>query len=109
MTRLLTDEEIERQLVDLPAWARGQGDPETIRATFTAPEFSVGIRLVSEVAAAAEAMQHHPDIDIRWTSVTFVLSTHDQGGVTQKDIELAHQISQEAKRLKVAPAAPAPN
>ncbi len=93
MTRLLDDEEIERQLSDLPGWAR---DGSEIRASYEAPSFLDGIRLVREVALAAEAMNHHPDIDIRWRTVTFVLSTHSEGGLTQLDIELAHQISQEA-------------
>lgn len=108
MTRLLTDEEIERQLADLPDWRRGQGDEAagTIRATLTAPDFLTGIRFVSEVGAAAEQMQHHPDIDIRYTSVSFALSTHDAGGLTQLDVELAHQISMEAKRLRVVAADP---
>jgi 4a-hydroxytetrahydrobiopterin dehydratase len=93
MTRLLDDEEIERQLRDLPGWAR---DGNEIRASYEAPSFLDGIRLVREVASAAETMNHHPDIDIRWRTVTFALSTHSEGGLTQLDIELAHQISQEA-------------
>ncbi|MDN5766438.1 MAG: 4a-hydroxytetrahydrobiopterin dehydratase [Humibacillus sp.] len=103
MTRLLTDEEIERQLTDLPGWRRDPNASDTIRATFTAPDFPAGIQLVSEVADVAEHMQHHPDIDIRWTAVSFALSTHSEGGLTQKDIELAHQISQEAQRLHAEP------
>lgn len=103
MSRLLNDEEIERQLADLPGWARDGDDPATIRGAFTAPDFPTGIRLVSEVAAAAETMNHHPDIDIRWTTVAFALSTHSEGGLTQLDIELAHQISQEAARLGAGP------
>ncbi len=103
MTRLLTEEEIERQLADLPDWRRDPKASGTIRATFTAPDFLAGIRLVSEVAQGAEQMQHHPDIDIRWTAVSFALSTHSEGGLTQLDIELAHQISQEAGRLHAAP------
>lgn len=95
MARRLTDEEIERQLGDLPDWRR-EGD--TIRASFEAPDFLTGIAVVQEVAAAAEAMDHHPDIDIRWRTVTFALSTHSEGGLTQLDVELAHQISQEAAR-----------
>ena len=51
---------------------------------------------MQEVAAAAETMDHHPDIDIRWRTVAFALSTHSEGGLTQLDVELAHQISQEA-------------
>ena len=95
MTRRLTDEEIERQLGDLPDWVR---DGNTIRASFEAPAFLTGIALVQEVAAAAENMDHHPDIDIRWRTVGFALSTHSEGGLTQLDVELAHQISQEAAR-----------
>ena len=50
------------------------------------------------MAADAEAMDHHPDIDIRWRTVTFTLSTHSEGGLTQLDIELAHQIDTAAAR-----------
>jgi 4a-hydroxytetrahydrobiopterin dehydratase len=95
MPRLLDDEEITRQLAGLPAWQR---DGPTIRATFEAPTFLGGIRLVDEVADLAEAMNHHPDIDVRWTRLTFALSTHSVGGLTQLDIELAHQITAEADR-----------
>ena len=93
MARLLTDEEIDRQLTDLPGWTR---DGDSIRASYEAPDFPTGIRLVDEVAVAAEDMDHHPDIDIRWRTVAFVLSTHSDGGLTQLDIELAHRISQAA-------------
>lgn len=94
MARRLDDEEITRQLAQLPAWTR---DGDAIRAAYRAPDFLSGIGLVDAVAEDAEAMDHHPDIDIRWTTVTFTLSTHSEGGLTQLDIELAHQIAQEAK------------
>ena len=96
MTRLLTDEEIDRQLRDLPAWQRS-GD--SLTATLEAPDFPAAIRLVDEVALEAEEMNHHPDIDIRWRTVHFTLSTHSEGGLTQLDVELAHRISQAATRL----------
>ena len=96
MARLLTDEEIDRQLGDLPGWSRA-GD--SLQASYAAPDFPIGIRLVTEVAMDAEEMDHHPDIDIRWRTVSFVLSTHSEGGLTQLDIELAHRISQTAARL----------
>ena len=99
MARRLDDEEITRQLGDLPDWTR---DGDTIRASFEAPDFLTGIALVQEVAAAAETMDHHPDIDIRWRTVAFALSTHSEGGLTQLDVELAHQISQEAIRRGAA-------
>ena len=50
------------------------------------------LRAVDEIAVVAEAMNHHPDLDIRWRTLRVVLSTHDAGGVTQLDIEMAHRI-----------------
>lgn len=91
MTRRLDDEEITRQLADLPAWNR---EGEVIRATFEAPEFLAGIRLVGEVAALAETMDHHPDIDIRWRTLTFTNTTHSAGGVTRNDLVLAARIDE---------------
>ena len=96
MTRLLTDEEIDRQLRDLPAWQRS-GD--SLTTAVEAPDFPAAIRLVDEVALEAEEMNHHPDIDIRWRTVHFTLSTHSEGGLTQLDVELAHRISQAASRV----------
>jgi 4a-hydroxytetrahydrobiopterin dehydratase len=95
MPRLLTGEEIERQLRDLPGWRR-EGDQ--IVASFEAPDFPAAIRVVDEVAGEAEGMGHHPDIDIRWRTVHFTLSTHSEGGLTQLDVELAHRIAQAAGR-----------
>jgi 4a-hydroxytetrahydrobiopterin dehydratase len=98
MPRLLTDDEVERQLADLPGWTR-EGD--AIAATMEAPDFPTAIRLVGEVGREAEEMNHHPDIDIRWRTTRWRLSTHSEGGLTQLDIELAHRITQAAARLGV--------
>jgi 4a-hydroxytetrahydrobiopterin dehydratase len=95
MSRRLTDEEITRQLEALPAWTR---DGDAITASFEAPTFPAAIELVRDVADDAEAMNHHPDIDIRWRTTRWLLTTHDADGLTQLDIELAHQISQAAER-----------
>ena len=96
MARLLTDEELERQLGALPDWVR---DGATIRASFEARDFPAAVRLVDEIAVEAEDMGHHPDIDIRWRTTLWALSTHSEGGLTQLDIELAHRISQAAARF----------
>lgn len=96
MTRLLTTEEIERQLQDLPGWHQ---DGDSIEATYDAPSFPDAIRLVDEVADEAEQMQHHPDLHLSWVTTTWTLSTHSEGGLTQLDIELAHRITQAASRL----------
>ena len=90
MARRLDADELSRQLGDLPGWA---GDTAGIARTVKAPDFLTGVRIVAEVAEAAEAMDHHPDIDIRWRTLLFGLSTHSAGGVTQLDVELAHRIS----------------
>lgn len=94
MSRLLNDEEITRQLADLPGWQR---DGDSITASYEAPDFLAGIALVEDVAAQAEDMGHHPDIDIRWRTSSWTLSTHDEGGLTQLDVELAHRIQDAAK------------
>ena len=87
---VLPDEEVGRALAeDLPGWSR-EGD--AITRTVKAPSFLDGITLVQGVAEAAESMNHHPDIDIRYTSLTFTLSTHSEGGVTSKDLDLAGRI-----------------
>jgi 4a-hydroxytetrahydrobiopterin dehydratase len=89
MSRALAPEDLTAQLRTLPGWA---GDASGIHRTYQAQTFLEGIRLVDGVAEVAEEMDHHPDIDIRWRSVTFGLVTHSEGGVTQFDIELAHRI-----------------
>ena len=85
----LDADQITAQLETLPGWA---GDSEGIRRTFQAPSFLAGIALVVEVAEAAEELDHHPDIDIRWRKVTFFLVTHSAGGVTDLDVDLARRI-----------------
>jgi 4a-hydroxytetrahydrobiopterin dehydratase len=95
MSRRLTDEEIERQLADLPGWAR-RGDQ--LVTTVEAPDFPAAIRIVVDVADEAETMNHHPDVDIRWRRTHWALSTHDAGGLTQLDVELAHRVSEAARR-----------
>lgn len=92
---LLTADEITTELAHMQGWT---GDPTGISRTITAPSFLAGIRLVDLVAEAAERADHHPDIDIRWRKVTFRLSTHSEGGVTAKDVELARQINALAER-----------
>ncbi|WP_226347178.1 4a-hydroxytetrahydrobiopterin dehydratase [Agilicoccus flavus] len=100
MSRLLDDDEISRALEDLPGWSR---DGDTIRASYRSPAFLDAIGLVTRVADEAEQMNHHPDIDIRWTTTTWGLSTHDAGGLTQLDVELAHRIAQAAAASGATP------
>ncbi|MGH7669094.1 MAG: 4a-hydroxytetrahydrobiopterin dehydratase [Gemmatimonadaceae bacterium] len=89
MPAKLSDLEIQRSLGTLAGWAR-RGD--VLVKTFTCSRFADGIALVDRVAEVADAMDHHPDIDIRYTKVTFTLSTHSAGGITQLDLNLASKI-----------------
>ncbi|AXK87927.1 4a-hydroxytetrahydrobiopterin dehydratase [Nocardia farcinica] len=93
-TELLSDEQIATALQDLPDWTRS-GDE--ISRTVQAESFPAAIALVDRVAEAAERAGHHPDIDIRWRTVTFTLSTHSAGGLTGRDIDLARQIDELAR------------
>jgi 4a-hydroxytetrahydrobiopterin dehydratase len=67
-------------------------DDDTIRRTFRFADFAEAIGFVNRTALAAEAADHHPDIDIRWNRVTLTLSTHSAGGLTHLDFELADRI-----------------
>ena len=88
---LLTEDEIDQALSDdLPGWEQ---DGNAITREIEAPTFLDGITLVQHVAEAAENMDHHPDIDIRYNSLKFKLSTHSEGGLTAKDTDLAGKIS----------------
>jgi 4a-hydroxytetrahydrobiopterin dehydratase len=93
MRTKLSDLEIHRALATLPGWAR-KGD--ALSKTYSFARFGDGIRFVQQVAQQADAMDHHPDIDIRYTDITFSLSTHDAGGITQRDLELAKAIEETA-------------
>lgn len=85
----LSDIEIQRGLGALPGWSR-KGN--TLSKSYHFAAFPDGIAFIAKVADIAEAMSHHPDIDIRYTKVHFALSTHDAGGITTKDLELAKSI-----------------
>jgi len=74
---------------DLPEWRR---DGETIRRTVVAPDFRTAIAIVNDIAEQAEAMNHHPDIDIRWRTLHLALTTHDAGALTDLDFRLAARI-----------------
>lgn len=89
MRRKLSDLEIQRALGNLSGWSR-RGD--VLVKTYSFQKFLDGVEFVDEVAGVAERMNHHPDIDIRYTKVTLTLSTHDAGGITQSDLDLAEAI-----------------
>ena len=89
MAERLSDIGIQRELGGLPGWSR-RGD--SLTKTYRFASFPAGITFVTRVADVAEAMDHHPDIDIRHTRLTFTLSSHDVGGITTNDLALAREI-----------------
>lgn len=89
--RILEQEELSPLLADHPQWS---GGAEHLTRAFTAADFPTAIAVVDKVAVIAEEMNHHPDIDIRWRTLRFRLSTHDAGGVTELDLTLARRIEQ---------------
>jgi 4a-hydroxytetrahydrobiopterin dehydratase len=95
MSSLLTEEQIGRELENLPDWSRTDDQP-ALTATYEFVDFQSALDFVNQVGREAELLNHHPDIDIRWNKVTLVLSTHSAGGLTHLDVELAHRISTEA-------------
>lgn len=89
MTSNLTDAEITRRLAELPEWQR-EGD--AIVRDFTASDFPGAIAFVVRVGFAAERLNHHPDLDVRWRTVRAACTTHDAGGLTERDFELAGEL-----------------
>ena len=85
----LTEAQIQTALTKVAEWSL-VGD--TIQRTYQFPDFVAAMVFVNRVADAAEKQQHHPDILVRYNKVTLTLSTHDAGGITEKDFKLAKTV-----------------
>jgi 4a-hydroxytetrahydrobiopterin dehydratase len=86
---VLSDDEVDAAAATLNGWARKNG---ALCRSVTFASFLDGINAVRRVGEAAERADHHPDIDIRWRTVTFVLVTHSEGGITDRDVQMAREI-----------------
>lgn len=95
----LADEALARELATLPGWAVEGG---MLRKAFRHPSFPEAIVFVNAVAHLAEAANHHPDVDIRYATITIALVTHDEGGITGKDVALAREIEDVRRRAGAA-------
>jgi 4a-hydroxytetrahydrobiopterin dehydratase len=84
----LTNKEINLHLKTVPDWSQ---HAHTLYRIFKFEEFLMSIAFVRRIAKRAEKLNHHPDIDIRFNKVTLTLTTHDEGGITEKDFALAQQ------------------
>ncbi|MBZ5506887.1 MAG: 4a-hydroxytetrahydrobiopterin dehydratase [Acidobacteriia bacterium] len=87
---VLTDSEIQEALASLGGWQR---NGIAIQRIFRFPDFKAAMQFVNKVADAAEKANHHPDIDIRYNTITMALVSHDSGGVTQRDVRMAGTIN----------------
>jgi 4a-hydroxytetrahydrobiopterin dehydratase len=85
----LNDEEIDERLSGLEGWER---DGDAIRKSFEHGDFKGSVDFVNRLTPEAEEMNHHPDLEISWSTVTVSLSTHSEGGLTANDFELAGRI-----------------
>jgi len=89
--RKLSEQEVASHLGALPEWQIEKGE---LTRTFTFKDFLAALAFVNRVGERAEAVGHHPDIDIRYNKVRLALVTHDAGGLTTKDFELAAEVDQ---------------
>ena len=85
----LSPDDVARALADLPLWS---GDADGLRRTVELPGFRDAVAAIVAIADVAEAMDHHPDVDLRWRTLHLTLVTHSAGGVTELDLELARRI-----------------
>lgn len=87
----LSDIDIQRRLGALTGWTRRD---DAITKTFKFRGFPQSVEFVERIVAPAELMNHHPDVDVRYDKVSITLSTHDAGGLTTNDFDLAAEIDQ---------------
>jgi 4a-hydroxytetrahydrobiopterin dehydratase len=93
---LLSDEDVRARLAHLPHWKR---DGDALERTFECGTFDGALRFVNAVAVVANALDHHPDIALSWGSVSLRLSSHDTGGISERDFVLAERLDALAPSL----------
>src|SRR5690349_18518995 len=94
MRTLLSDAELDAALADLPGWSRAGN---AITKEFRFADFRAALWFINAAAAQADAMDHHPEWSNVYSRVTVNLTTHDSGGVTRKDIDLARAMEKAAR------------
>jgi 4a-hydroxytetrahydrobiopterin dehydratase len=91
VSTVLSDAQIQQALQQLPGWRK---NGQAIQRVFQFASFVQAMEFVNQMAEAAEAVNHHPDILINYNKVTLTLVSHDSGGLTQRDIKMATRINQ---------------
>jgi 4a-hydroxytetrahydrobiopterin dehydratase len=85
----LSPDEVDAALRELPLWS---GGPDGIERTLELPSFRNAAEAVSVIADVAEQIDHHPDMDLRWTKLRVAVVTHSAGGLTELDLQLARRV-----------------
>jgi 4a-hydroxytetrahydrobiopterin dehydratase len=85
----LSPDDVDAALSDLPLWS---GGTDGIERTLELPSFRAAVEAISMIADVAEELDHHPDMDLRWTKVRVAVVTHSAGGLTELDLELARRV-----------------
>ena len=85
----LSPEDVTAALNDLPLWS---GGTDGIERTIRLPSFRAAVEAIGTIADVAEEMDHHPDIDLRWTKIRVAVVTHSAGGLTELDLALARRV-----------------
>jgi 4a-hydroxytetrahydrobiopterin dehydratase len=93
--KLLSDSEISRRLKALKGWKH---EGEFITKVFEFNRFMDGVDFVNRVAAIAEKEEHHPDVHVRYTTITLSMQTHSEGGVTEWDLDLTEAVEKMLRR-----------
>ncbi len=96
----LAQGELDQALKELSGWSVRDG---MLTKTYKHASYPEAIVFVNAVAHLAEALNHHPDVDIRYCDITLALTTHDQGGITAKDTELAGRVEAIRRKAGVSP------
>jgi 4a-hydroxytetrahydrobiopterin dehydratase len=88
---VLSNSELTKALSSLPKWKVEYG---ALTRTVQFPDFPDAVTFVNRLCPEAEKAGHHPDIDIRYNKVKLMLVTHDQGGITEKDVQMAKKLDE---------------
>ncbi|MBI3841308.1 MAG: 4a-hydroxytetrahydrobiopterin dehydratase [Thaumarchaeota archaeon] len=97
MPRILEPAEITLRLKAVPGWKQ---EGSFITKVYSFNTFMEGVDFIVRIAGVAERMDHHPDIHVRYTTITLAVQTHSEGGVTRRDFELAEAIEESSVRWK---------
>ncbi|MFC8598191.1 MULTISPECIES: 4a-hydroxytetrahydrobiopterin dehydratase [unclassified Isoptericola] len=97
----MTDSMTPKQFTHADGVADWRANDGSATAVFRTGSFAAGARFVDAIAEIADAVNHHPDVDLRYTTVTVRTSSHDSGGLTDRDVDLARRISDAARELEI--------